>query len=46
MMKAVQDPPGGQGGGEKMSVNNWIDLLSGELATIPFIFCVFLHPAS
>ncbi|KAF5335422.1 hypothetical protein D9758_016907 [Tetrapyrgos nigripes] len=30
MMKAVQDPPGGQGGGEKMSVNNWIDLLSGE----------------
>ncbi|THU93481.1 Golgi phospho protein 3 [Dendrothele bispora CBS 962.96] len=35
MMKSVQDPPSGEtgyvsGGGEKMSVNNWIDLLSGE----------------
>ncbi|THU79753.1 Golgi phospho protein 3 [Dendrothele bispora CBS 962.96] len=35
MMKSVQDPPSGgtgyvSGGGEKMSVNNWIDLLSGE----------------
>ncbi|THU93483.1 GPP34-domain-containing protein [Dendrothele bispora CBS 962.96] len=35
MIKSVQDSPSGgtgyvSGGGEKMSVNNWIDLLNGE----------------
>ena len=31
MMKGQQDPVAQGGGGEKMSVNNWIDLLSGKL---------------
>ncbi|KAJ8072683.1 hypothetical protein PM082_016242 [Marasmius tenuissimus] len=30
MMKGQQDPVAQGGGGEKMSVNSWIDLLSGE----------------
>ncbi|KAL0567925.1 hypothetical protein V5O48_014067 [Marasmius crinis-equi] len=30
MMKGQQDPVAQGGGGEKLSVNNWIDLLSGE----------------
>ncbi|KAK7038823.1 hypothetical protein VNI00_010453 [Paramarasmius palmivorus] len=30
MMKGQQDPVSQGGGGEKLSVNNWIDLLSGE----------------
>jgi len=37
MMKSVQDPPGSTGGsaaGEKMSINNWIDLLSGEFSVV------------
>jgi golgi phosphoprotein 3 len=35
MMKGQQDPVSQGGGGEKLSVNNWIDLLSGESIIIP-----------